>query len=190
MSDGLDGFATGKKVNREQEIYTPHIIVDILNEIWPEGIALDPCSGPESIVGAKVKWQGTKMPSPTVANPDRTVWTGFGLVQPWLERTYVNPPFKDLKAWMKYAEQGKKETALLVPVRTSRKWWRQYAQGYHIAWLNPITFLGYAGTYPVPLVLLYKGDRLESFKQAVESRKLGEVMNLRVPTNLIPWSQD
>ena len=37
---------------RKQVVYTPQAVVDVLLTLWPEGIALDPCSGPDSIVPA------------------------------------------------------------------------------------------------------------------------------------------
>ena len=52
--DGMQGLATGnrgmKLQLREQTIYTPQSIIDVVLKVWPEGIALDPCSGPGSIV--------------------------------------------------------------------------------------------------------------------------------------------
>lgn len=60
---------------RNQIVYTPERILAPLRLFWPDGIAYDPCHGPDSIVGAA---QHT---------------TTRGLLDPWPHRTYCNPPF-------------------------------------------------------------------------------------------------
>lgn len=60
---------------RNQVVYTPECILAPLRAFWPDGIAYDPCHGPDSIVGAQ-----------------RATSTR-GLLDPWPHRTYANPPF-------------------------------------------------------------------------------------------------
>lgn len=145
-----NGALTGK---REQSIYTPQCIVDALLELWPEGIACDPCpGGPESIVPAVLKFEdGLRFPF-------------------WPARTYVNPPYNDLRPWIERFERTE-ECVILTPVRTHRRWWRPVLY-FHICWLNPIKFIGYEQTFPAPLALVYNGEREAAFKRATKG--LGE----------------
>lgn len=147
----LAGLYEGGR-EREQVIYTPEVIRDVIRELWPEGLALDPCSGPESIL--EPTWAfGPHMPFPE----DRD-----GLAVPWKHRTYVNPPYKHLKEWLAKAvaeaQSGVSEILVLAPVRTHRPWFR-------IAWLhsncvialNSLKFRGYDQAFPAPLCLMYWG---------------------------------
>lgn len=164
---------------RNQVVCTPPAIVEGLRRLWPEGVALDPCHGEGSIVGAA-----------------RTTSTR-GLLQPWPHRTYANPPYgaslrdpeRDGEAWaawqaevaaskargekppakppsLKGAEVGldawlrhqlthsEGESVLLVPNRTHRKWlraWRREVDG--LVELDPLAFLGHVQAFPAPLVL-------------------------------------
>lgn len=63
---------------RNQVVISPSVIVGPgqgLASFWPCGVAYDPCDGPGSLVGA--------------ARSTRT----RGLLDPWVDRTYANPPF-------------------------------------------------------------------------------------------------
>jgi hypothetical protein len=139
---------------REQVIYTPAVIRDVIHWLWPEGLALDPCSGPESIL-EPARACGPHVPDPA---------TQDGLGVPWTTRTYVNPPYKHLKAWLAKtvaeAKSGVSEILVLAPVRTHRPWFR-------VAWLhsdcvialNSLKFRGYDQAFPAPLCLMYWGSR-------------------------------
>ena len=136
---------------REQTIYTPQCVLDVVDQLWPEGIALDPCSGPDSIVKAKDYCD-------LDAGKD-------GLTIPWPQFTFVNPPYKDLKKWLEKAlhESGPlsfAEILLLVPVRTHRKWFRE-AMGYatETVFLDPLKFHGFKQAFPAPMCLMYFGQR-------------------------------
>ena len=49
----FDGSKAGKRVQR---VYTPPVIAhDLLGAVWPEGVACDPCSGPDSLVEARIR---------------------------------------------------------------------------------------------------------------------------------------
>lgn len=162
-----NGALTGK---REQSIYTPQCIVDALLRLWPEGIACDPCWGPGSIVPATIKCRAPGAEEePAWLEP---TWED-GLRFPfWPARTYVNPPYDDLQPWIERFHASW-ECVLLTPVRTHRKWWRPLLQDHYLrCWLNPIKFIGYAQTFPAPLVLVYNGSR-GAFYKAFEG--LGDV---------------
>lgn len=81
-----------------------------------------------------------------------------GLVDPWVDRTYCNPPFAELKRWLHtiqhWAKAPDKRIAALAPARTHRKWYREAIGGITIVELNPLKFQGYDQAFPVPLHLL------------------------------------
>jgi hypothetical protein len=151
MLNALDGFATGKRQERKQEILTPPSILEFVRGVFGGHIALDPCAAfdehdcPRGEVRASVYY------SPPVD----------GLVEPWHHRTYCNPPYKHLKKWLaKACAEADRDDApaviVLCPVRSHRSWWRQArndANGFVLE-LNPVTFVGYDATFPVPMVLL------------------------------------
>lgn len=148
---------------RPQEIYTPQSIIDVCLEVWPEGIAMDPCSGPDSIVPATIKLDGSEGKD--------------GLKTDWAPFTYVNPPFKYLKQWLEKAENEvvrlvensqHPEIILLCPVRTHRVWYRRTLDGCRVTtvFLDPLKFHGYAQAFPAPLALHYWGSRKAEFLHA------------------------
>jgi hypothetical protein len=128
---------------------TPPAIIVVALSLWPEGIALDPCTAPGSIVPAIRAY--------TVEDD--------GLSKPWLPRTYINPPYNDLKRWLAYGLTQPMEQLWLVPVRTHRPWFRHFlAQSTLICWLDSgLTFLGYNQPFPAPLALVYRGYRKDKF---------------------------
>lgn len=142
---------------REQRVYTPQSIIDCLLEIWPE-IALDPCSGSDSLVPAKEK----------IEPP------GDGLAVEWVDHTYVNPPYDQLRAWMrKAADSDAQELCMLIPNRTHRDWFRDLRPliGTSIE-LRPLKFVGYKAPFPTPLVILYRGRRVMRLLDALARRGL------------------
>jgi hypothetical protein len=142
---------------RPQEIFTPEILLDAIDLVWPEGIALDPCPHPDSPVFNRAKsfyCEGVEC----------------GLSHPWEPFTYANPPFKYLKDWLAKAldeyVSGTREMMLLVPVRTHRKWFRAACLlADDTCWLDPVTFEGYPTSFPAPLCMLYYGERKDRFRE-------------------------
>ena len=139
---------------REQVIYTPEVIRDVIRELWPYGLALDPCSGPESIL------EPTRAYGPHLSDPSLQ----DGLAVPWVPRTYVNPPYKHLKEWLAKAvaeaTRGVSEILVLAPVRTHRPWFRTaWLHADCVIALNSLKFRGYDQAFPAPLCLMYWGDR-------------------------------
>lgn len=54
---------------------------------------------------------------------------GGGLDRPWGSRTYVNPPYSQLKAWCKKAYEESllgKTVVMLIPSRTDTAAWHDY----------------------------------------------------------------
>lgn len=172
--------------DRVQRIYTPQSVVDALLRLWPEGIVLDPCSGPESIVPALVSIMppanGCKHDKRTRAVLRKAnkragiVEISEPLSQPgwlhWPERTYVNPEFDQLKHWIRQFLESW-EAVLLTPVRPHRKWWRPLLRASYVCYLDPLSFAGFTNTFPAPLALCYRGARLAQWREATIS--IGEI---------------
>lgn len=138
-SSALSRTATGYR-ERPQVILTPSSITDYVRDVFGGSIALDPCPyfGTEETVNAA-----------DVCDD--------GLTEPWRDRTFVNPPFKQLKLWLEKACSYKDERIIvLAPVRTHRKWFRSAMRTADaVLLLNPVTFVGYEATFPAPLCLLF-----------------------------------
>ena len=115
---------------------------------------MDPCGSPDSLVEARV----------TVC-PETG---GDGLAMEWPERTFVNPPYRELKKWLAYGlEQGDElgtEQVWLIPVRPHRAWWREFERDCDaLIWLDPVAFHGYDQKFPAPLCLAYRGCDPDGF---------------------------
>lgn len=176
--NAMRGLATGaregKPLKREQTIYTPQEIIDVCVGLWGQ-IALDPCSGPNSIVPAVEAWCGTQVDTGRKGkNGPIMEWRGSGLLTGWTDYTYVNPPFEVLEGWLAKSmfecESGATEQVLLFPVRPNRVWWSTYMSSVpsRVAWLKPLAFHGQEQALPVPLVLVYTGARANQFHRLVE----------------------
>lgn len=165
---------------RIQRVYTPPDIVAAVRRVWPEGIALDPCSGPDSVVGAEVE----ACPDFDDGRPRD------GLSLAWPERTYCNPPYDTLETWLDKASSHT-EVLLLGPVRTHRRWFAEcvFAKAASVCFLWPITFIGFEATFPAPLCMVYWGRRLEAFRTTFAP--LGCVLEMAAlrPTTLPPPQQ-
>ncbi len=191
MSDGavrglMDAKRRGK---RGQRVYTPQCVVDVLLATWPEGVMCDPCSGPASIVPAAIRIMPpqngcryvTKIPTldadgePLADAEGDLVYQKAppGLVS-WPRRTYINPEFSDLAAWLRqFAESD--DVIALAPVRCHRRWWRAAMRGATVAELDPIAFVGHTHKFPAPLALAYRGPRTDAFHAAIATSKIGEI---------------
>jgi len=161
---------------RPQDINTPESIIDSILQVWPEGIALDPCSNVHSIVLAEHRVIGRynvfldewiTCHDPALDLPVNTpMGEGGGLTVYWPNYTYVNPPYRDLKKWIDRGVRGA-EHLLLIPVRTLRTWWCETARRTAaIGLLKPVIFDGYDQSYPTPLAVLYFGSRIDLFCRA------------------------
>lgn len=148
---------------RDQSVFTPVEILDAIRHVWPEGIAMDPCGHPDAPIQADDPVYG------------RTGGQIDGLEIPWPQRTYANPPFNELKAWLKKAAMEAcrmqasgyaPDVMLLAPVRTHRVWFWDLGMVSSMAWLKPVKFHGHKQAFPAPLVMLYWGLRYSEFRDA------------------------
>lgn len=137
---------------------TPRKVVAAVHDFNEGPPFLDPCSNPNSIVGAKCHWYGP---------PDGQ----DGLVLPWPlgVLTYVNMPYSAKDEWMAKchceAHRGC-EIIALPPANTDTAWFR------HFAWPAPMRCFWYGRlrfggdkSYPARFssVLVYWGERVERF---------------------------
>ena len=133
---------------------TPEPISNLVRTWFGGAIALDPAATVDlrDTVAAARQLYGT------VGAPDDD-----GLLVPWIDRTYVNPPYAQLRGWLEKAviEAGHNRApriVVLAPVRSRSRWWRAardvaYTCGAVVE-LDRITFLGYSASFPESLVLL------------------------------------
>lgn len=161
----------GAGSDRPQQILTPRPILDVIERLWPEGIALDPCGAPGSLVQARAEF-GPHVEAPELHD---------GLALPWVDRTYLNPPFKYWADWLAKAcaehAAGVQEIVALGPVRMQRRWYRAaWRNATLVVGLNPVKFVGYDSSLPESMCLLYWGLSPAVLGELVEASGLGEVM--------------
>lgn len=175
---------------REQTIFTPQVIIDVLLELWGT-IEYDACHGEPGVVltalGRAAKKAGTvppdrelqvmcglAVPVESIVPAKRRTSTR-GLLDPWCHATYCNPPFGTLNDWLKYSGKQPVSHVMLVPVRPHRKWWREWAKTAELIYLNPLTFLGYDQSFPAPLCLAHRCPRERGrLAEICKERGLGE----------------
>ena len=138
----IDGSRLGK---REQTVLTPAWLTDLIVKDWGENIVLDPCAEPEAC----------NVPAEIHLTVD-------GTLVDWVDRTYVNPPFDDLRKWLEHAAWqatlNDKRIAVLAPARAHRWWYRRarYAAA-GLVQFNPFPFVDHKNVFPAPLELLCFG---------------------------------
>ena len=147
----VKAFYGTRDSSRPQEIFTPLALVQPLLEVWGE-IALDPCSHPDSPVPALKRWFGDA--DAWDANGVPTAWAGLGLIQSWADRTYVNPPFSELKRWIAHARTCEGRFAFLTPARFQRPWLRRFVLDNTAVALNSVKFEGYDQCFPQALLVV------------------------------------
>jgi phage N-6-adenine-methyltransferase len=82
-----------------------------------------------------------------------------GLIQPWLNMTWCNPPYSNIAPWV---EKAWTESLLgatsfvLVPASAGANWWKAWVHDKaHVIFLNGrITFVGQEDPYPKDCALL------------------------------------
>ena len=164
-------------VPRLQDIFTPLSLIRPLMSVWG-GVVLDPCGHrdsplydviPEVWLGEPAAWADDGTP---------TKWSGNGMRQPWVDCTYVNPPFSELKQWLAHAakQDPDKRIAVLMPARLQRPWLRDYLQGRTVVALNSVKFEGYKGAFPQALLLVVQGPDQTAVGEAYETAGLGGVL--------------
>ena len=81
------------------DFLTPPRVLNVLRALWRDGVDLDPCGSPRSLVGAQVTVLEPAHAAGLGATPERLaeagVIVGDGLATPWAPaRTiFVNPPY-------------------------------------------------------------------------------------------------
>lgn len=165
-------------------MYTPREIIDAILRVWPH-IELDPCTGPYSIVPARTTcfvspktvpaMKGGAQQVDTKGNPKfKIVYDADsneidGLLVPWCDYTFVNPPYARLEEWLaKAADEGRRgrEVMVLCPLRPHRKWFRASTQGALVWDLNPVKFVGYKSAAPMAMCIVYWGENEMLFREA------------------------
>lgn len=114
----LSGSAEDAGEDRDDQ-HTPQWLLDLVAELWPGGIDVDPCWSAGSLVRAAATYDGS--------TPEQD-----GLAQPWAgQRVWCNPPYSRPGPWAdrmaKHAvSSGGAEGLLLVNTTTTTKWWRRW----------------------------------------------------------------
>jgi len=153
---------------REQSIYTPQCIIDVVLALWPGQPIFDPCWHPDSIVPAPHGYvavgpgQFAVFTTNTAGERVHGPAGDIGGLRPgagWVPFTYCNPPYGRLRDWLECEGQREcNELVMLVPHRTHRKWYRHWKRTMDvIVELDPVKFHGYAQAFPAPLALGYRG---------------------------------
>lgn len=141
---------------REQVIGTPQNIIDAVCTFWPCGW-VDRAPGP-------IEFPASKAAAVLEEDGLRGMWDGP-------LPSFCNPPFNDLQPWLLQGVNadfvGHQAAILLVPARMHREWMceAEYASSA-TAWLKPVSFFGYKGSFPFPCFLLYYGPEPNRFAQA------------------------
>lgn len=112
---------------------------------------------------------------PCPINPKRD-----GLSIPWKKVNYVNPPYSNIKGWMKKAveemERGNK-TVFLVTVRPNTNYWFNYvfphaSEIYFIR--DKICFQGYDTPFPMPCCLIVFNPNKKPHNRKKRYEKIGQ----------------
>jgi len=137
---------------------TPENFLVLLRKMGP--VALDPCSGPGSLVGAIKEYSP---PQDGLALP----WSCGGLV-------FVNSPYgREIREWVyksavEHLENGV-EIVSLWPSRTDTSWWHEGIVGVASAvgfWRGRLVFVGAPASAPFPSAVIYYGKRVAEFRDA------------------------
>ncbi len=86
------------------------------------------------------------------------------LVQNWKGVCWMNPPYKDLKIWVKKAyEESVKNNCIvvcLIPARTNTKWWHKYCMKGEVRFIQGRPkFEGCIHGLPQPLAIVILGSQ-------------------------------
>lgn len=193
MSDAMDGLALGRNGNkREQEILTPQSITDCVRAMFGNRpIALDPCAARETFGRDTIRAE--RVHYGIDSSDDGLKWR-------WADRTYVNPPYNELKTWLakavaesrKYGRTCEDRIVVLCPVRPNRSWWRAARNAASaVVELDPVCFVGFEkGTvdpkgqvrkahayFPAPLCLLCFNVSRDAVRAALREHPVGELVS-------------
>lgn len=170
----LKAFYGARDVSRPQEVFTPRSLVQPLIDVWGS-IALDPCCHTNSPLNqlATEAWYGVVTERDDKGVPK--AWDGPGRTDAWVDRTYCNPPFSELKAWLAHAQQfNQLRTAMLMPARLQRSWLREFLRYKEVVALNSVKFHGYDQAFPQALLMVISGPDAGEVAVRYEILKLGD----------------
>jgi hypothetical protein len=137
---------------REQTVFSPQNILDVPQTLWGR-IQYDACHGAPGVAINRRKGKPDMLVAVESLVNAVTRTDRFGLILPWPPRTYVNPPYGPLHAWLVMSMMQASEHIMLIPLRPHRVWWRKWRRMTEVVALNPVKFVGHLGTFPAPLVL-------------------------------------
>jgi hypothetical protein len=158
---------------REQTVFTPPCIMAVVNGLWVR-VEYDPCHGHPGAVlnrhGRKARDRkelpedpvsqvlgGYAVATESCVNARRRT-DSLGLILPWPHKTFCNPPYKFLAAWLGMSLLQDTEHILLIPARPMRKWWRAWRREAEVVALDPVAFVGHDQCFPAPLVLAHRNS--------------------------------
>ena len=174
-------FAGRSVYSQSQNWCTPPQYVDAVKRVFGGEIDLDPCSNPDSVVGAVREFR----------LPDED-----GLAQEWNFRTiYVNPPYgadrsrgTTIRDWLAKCAATRKnygaQIIALVPVATNTSHWKKHVFGVADAvcflYDTRLRFLVNGNTdnkgAPMACAMVYWGDDFAGFETVFE--RFGAVVSL------------
>jgi hypothetical protein len=101
------------------EWYTPRKVLDAVAALAADGIDLDPCYAPRSLVDAR-----HVIDARSGGDGLRDSWPGDGLV-------WCNPPYSDVEPWLRRCCNASvsRDVVLLIPMRPETKAWQQWVWG-------------------------------------------------------------
>ena len=118
MTDQIDLIDPIERDGRETDSdarCTPPEILELVAELWPEGITTDPAWNRDSFVEAETTYDRAE----------------DGLRFGWCGRVFLNPPFSDPSTFLSVARHSVAlgtldELVAILPLDPSRGWWRRY----------------------------------------------------------------
>lgn len=144
------GYAGKQAHERKQTIRTPPEILAPVIAGFGSRVQLDPCAS---------RWKRHHFAEHN--------YTYKGLERPWMDRTYVNPPFDSLGDWLEHARaQARKgfRIALIGPWRSHRvRFCAPLCAAASLVYLKAFPFLGQENCTPFPCFIAGYNIDLPSF---------------------------
>ena len=136
---------------------TPLCVLDPVRKFWPEGIDLDPCGHPDSLISA----------TNTILPPD----DGLGVDWTWAKTIWLNPPYSrdQVKEWLgklaRSTADSMREGLALINSDHTTGWWRDHVRHRPLClWGERISFICPEGMGArSPSTLVYFGTRWQRF---------------------------
>lgn len=141
--------------SKSSEWTTPEIIINKTVQLLGE-IDLDPCSNPDF---------------PNIPAKNHFTKKEDGLIQDWIGKVYMNPPYGgEIKKWIYHlAEQFEKgnvlEAIALVPSRTDTEWFRRLKKYLRCFIWGRLRFGEQKNSAPFPSMVVYLGKSKGGFVQ-------------------------